>query len=94
MHCCMLTAVDSRAVETQKAFGVFKIGDGEDVMSSIRYAPFAEVGLLDEAHRGQDGADVVQAPLNCNLRLSAPSRRHVSADQRHRCFRQRDGALQ
>ncbi len=55
--------------------------------------PFAEVGLLDEAHGGEDGTDVVQAALHCDLRLCAPSRRHINTDQRHGRVRQRNGAL-
>ena len=55
--------------------------------------PLAKVGLLDEAHGGEDGADVIQAALHRDLRLCAPSRCHINADQRHSCVRQRNGAL-
>lgn len=56
-------------------------------------APFAEVGFLDETHGGENGADVVQPPLDGDLRLRAPCRRYIGADQRRRRIRQRDRAL-
>jgi hypothetical protein len=56
--------------------------------------PLAKIGFLDEADRGQNGSDVVEAALNGDLRLRALVRRHIAADQRSGCVRQQDRPLQ
>ena len=59
----------------------------------LKAPPLAQVSLLNEPHRGQDGADVVQAALHSDLGLWPLVRGHITADERCSCICQRDRSL-
>lgn len=55
--------------------------------------PLAQVGLSDEANAGEDASDVIQPPLDRDVRLLPPARRGLVANELCRGLRQRDRAL-
>ena len=74
--------------------GILQEGWKLATKASLRQgAPLAQVRLLNEPHRGQDRPDVIQAALNCDLRLRPLVSCHLTPYQSCSRIRQRNGSL-